>query len=189
MSYDPTFLDQGESEALFTYLCENTNLTSPAQIGDLTMDHGLHTFTNPELTGFDKLSELFGPRSVWTPKLQLVKERIRAITGHDLCVGRCIYYPDGNSGVEFHADLPAYGDTSCIASLSLGEEREFVIRRLSDQQTRSMVLASGSLLVMGENFQHDFQHSLPRSDRYKNPRINITFRSYGWATSQELRSP
>ena len=181
MSYDPDFLDPRESQSLFRFLCEDTSLTQSAQIGELTLDYGLHFYADQDLTGFDKLAEAWGPRTAWPKELRPVKDRIHQLTGYDLRVCRCVYYPDGNAGVDFHSDLPAYGDTSCIASLSLGEEREFLIRRQSDKKTRSIVLASGSLLIMGQNFQTEFEHALPTSNRYANPRINLTFRCYGWS--------
>ena len=56
----------------------------------------------------------------------------------------------------FHRDLPAYGDTSAIASLSLGAEREFIFRKTTNPDERFAIpLISGSLLFMGKGCQEN----------------------------------
>ncbi len=96
-------------------------------------------------------------------------------------VARCVYYRDGSEGVGFHRDLPAYGSTSVIASLSLGTEREFVFRSTSDPAERFAIrLASGSLLLMGEGCQELYEHGLSYNENCHEARLNLTFRKYGW---------
>ena len=70
----------------------------------------------------------WGPIKLWTNKLKVLKEKIEKYTNHTFQVCVLIYYPDGNSGVDFHSDFAAFGDTSIIPSISLGEEREFKFR-------------------------------------------------------------
>ncbi|MBT5048063.1 MAG: hypothetical protein HOM58_06130 [Rhodospirillaceae bacterium] len=62
-----------------------------------------------------------------------------------------------------------------------GEEREFAFRSLENEDDiYRLDLKSGSLLVMGKGCQENYQHALPYNDEYKNPRINLTFRPFGW---------
>ena len=95
-------------------------------------------------------------------------------------VARCIYYKDGSEGADFPGDLPAFGPTSAVASLSLGAEREFVFRSTSDAARRfSIHLSPGSLLFVGEGCQEIYEHALLRNERCDKPRLNLTFRKYG----------
>jgi len=92
-----------------------------------------------------------------------------------------VYYKDGSEGVSFHCDLPAYGTTSQIASLSLGAERDFDIRGVSgDSDPLTINLASGSLFFMGGGFQDLYEHALPLDEGCSQPRVSLTFRRYGW---------
>jgi alkylated DNA repair dioxygenase AlkB len=64
-----------------------------------------------------------------------------------------------------------------IASLSLGAERRFDLRRRDDHaRVSSIVLGHGSLLVMAGATQRHWQHRVARSPRALDERINLTFR-------------
>lgn len=137
-------------------------------------------FADLELTSFDALPEVWGRRAAWTSSLAAVRDRIAVQTGARFQVARCAYYENGLAGVDFHVDLPAYGTTAVIASLSLGAERQFVLRSTVDPTDQvSLSLASGSLLFMGEGCQERYEHALLR-DGCREPRVNLTFRKYGW---------
>ncbi|MFX0557696.1 alpha-ketoglutarate-dependent dioxygenase AlkB [Maribacter sp. CXY002] len=92
----------------------------------------------------------------------------------------CIFYPDGNSGIDYHSDKTAFGDTAIIPSISLGEERQFCLREKKNMSTTKLILKHGSLLVMKDGCQERFEHSLPTDVKYLKPRINLTFRKYGF---------
>jgi len=79
--------------------------------------------------------------------------------------------------VGWHADdEPELGQNPLIASLSLGHTRTFRFRHNETRRTISVVLDSGSLLVMRGSIQHEWQHCLPKTKRAVGPRINLTFR-------------
>ena len=142
---------------------------------------GVYLFADAELTSYDAFKEVWGGRSAWPVALANVRDRIQIVTGVRFPVARCVYYRDGTEGMEFHTDLPAYGSTKSIASLSLGAEREFVFRSLSDKNdTVSIMLDSGSLLYMDEGCQVRYEHGLPVRHDCEAPRLNLTFRKYGW---------
>ncbi len=183
--YLADFLRGAEAEALFSEILYGFDVTDKrVRMFDGT-EHiaktGAYLFADPELTSFDSLPEVWGQRSPWTDSLALVRDHITRQTGVRFQVARCVYYKDGSEGVDFHRDLPAYGSTSAIASLSLGAEREFVFRSTSDTAERfSIHLSSGSLLFIGEGCQELYEHALPRDALCGKPRLNLTFRKYGW---------
>jgi alkylated DNA repair dioxygenase AlkB len=68
------------------------------------------------------------------------------------------------------------GNNPYIASLSLGAARLFKFRHLKTKDTIDVVLANGSLLLMGGELQYHWRHSLPKTTKVSEPRINLTFR-------------
>jgi len=64
--------------------------------------------------------------------------------------------------------------------LSLGEERDFFLREKETLAETKIILENGSLIMMGENCQELYEHSLPTNNINKRPRINLTFRKYGF---------
>ena len=87
-------------------------------------------------------------------------------------------YRDGNDCMGWHSDdEEELGVQPTIASVSLGAERVFKIKHKHYNEQHSIVLQSGSCLIMNGFSQRDYQHSLPKQQRLKHPRINLTFRS------------
>ncbi|EAZ83195.1 alpha-ketoglutarate-dependent dioxygenase AlkB [Algoriphagus machipongonensis] len=183
-SYSPEFITQGEANSLFDHLTETldfTNHTFKLGTGEVvSVNFGKHMFMDQSLFDEDKLpAQVWGKTSVWSDQVRLIKEKVELFTGHQFQVCVCIYYPDGTSGVGFHSDFVAFGDTNYIPSLSLGEEREFVLRNKLNGKETSIELANGSLVTMGNKCQELYEHALPENPKYKNARINLTFRKYG----------
>lgn len=87
-------------------------------------------------------------------------------------------YRDGQDSMGWHSDdEPELGTNPTIASVSLGEERRFLLRRKDDHTVKhEIVLEHGSLLLMRGALQHFWQHSVPRTQKPREPRINLTFR-------------
>ena len=65
---------------------------------------------------------------------------------------------------------------AAIASLSFGAERRFLLRHKTTKHTIEFALVHGSLLVMKDQTQRYWLHSLPKMARVKEARINLTFR-------------
>jgi len=87
-------------------------------------------------------------------------------------------YHDGNEGVGWHSDdEKSLGKNTTIASLSFGSERRFSFRHKQTKEIVSLVLEHGSLLVMKDVTQANWMHSLPKSKKIINKRINLTFRT------------
>ena len=87
-------------------------------------------------------------------------------------------YRDGNDKVSWHCDdEKEFGQNPVIASISLGETRKFQIRNLDDKSQKSeFLLNSGSLIIMKDAFQHNWEHQVPVQKPVKSSRINLTFR-------------
>lgn len=124
-------------------------------------------------------SSVWGKTASWFDALKAVKNEIEVYTARAFNVAVCIIYPDGHSGVGYHSDLEAFGDTSCIPSLSLGAERTFCLREKATTKVYEQVLTNGSLLVMGKDCQRLYEHALPEDDTCEDLRVNITFRAFG----------
>ncbi|SEC42016.1 2OG-Fe(II) oxygenase superfamily protein [Tenacibaculum sp. MAR_2009_124] len=186
IKYKEVFLSEEESDTIYKELSEIKEFTKPFSMilfnGERYQEnYGKHMFMDIELFKENKLpSEIWGPSKPWTERLLVIKDRIEEETGHQFQVCVCIYYPDGNSGVDYHSDQVAFGDTSHIVSISLGEERVFHLREKLTQKVHEVVLKKGSLLLMGEHCQERYEHALPLDLNYKQPRINLTFRKFGF---------
>lgn len=84
-------------------------------------------------------------------------------------------YRNGLDAMGWHRDNEPEMDTRLIASVSLGASRSFKIRDRESKETWTVDLDHGSLLVM-ENMQENYEHSLPRRKKADCMRINLTFR-------------
>src|SRR5688572_10385137 len=85
-------------------------------------------------------------------------------------------YRDGRDSIGFHSDdEPELGINPVIASVTLGAERDFVLKhRKGEKWTRP--LSHGSLLVMGGTLQHHWKHGVAKAAGPVGERINLTFR-------------
>lgn len=185
--YYKRFLSQDESTSLFNYLINISELIQQHQSTTLTDETHEHDFGKLMFINTEEHNQnifpfsIWGHTRIWSPTMLNLKDKVEKYTSQKFGVCVCIYYPDGHSGIVYHSDLPAYGDTNFIASLSLGEERLFKFREKETQNETSMILHHGSLLIMAEKCQDQFEHSLPFDAKYKNPRINLTFRKFGYS--------
>jgi alkylated DNA repair dioxygenase AlkB len=113
----------------------------------------------------------------WLPVLLPLKEQVEAAGRHPFNSVLCNFYRNGQDSMGWHSDKePELGRNPFIASLSLGGARLFKFRHLKTNETVDVVLKSGSLLLMGGELQHHWRHSLPKSAKVDQPRINLTFR-------------
>lgn len=113
----------------------------------------------------------------WIEPLLSVKENIEKLSGHTFNSVLVTYYRNGYDNVSWHADdEPELGDAPVIASLSLGASREFQYRHKRENDSGSMTLHDGELLIMQPAFQYDWEHSVPSEYDVLAPRINLTFR-------------
>jgi alkylated DNA repair dioxygenase AlkB len=89
------------------------------------------------------------------------------------------YYRDNKDSMGFHSDdEPELGERPVIASLSLGEERTFILKHktLKAIPAVRLRLVSGSVLLMRGDTQRHWKHGIPKESRRCGPRVNLTFR-------------
>lgn len=86
-------------------------------------------------------------------------------------------YRNGMDHVSPHADdEPELDPSACIASLSLGADRDFVLKNIATGHKWTTPMPHGSVLVMGPGVQQDYLHWLPQRRRCLDERVNLTFR-------------
>ncbi|REH56261.1 2-oxoglutarate-Fe(II)-dependent oxygenase superfamily protein [Tenacibaculum gallaicum] len=186
ISYSPNFLTKKEATKLFQQLTSFSELTNMMEM-KLPSDEVIkYNFGKLMFVDSDLIKKNVFQKSAWGnvmkwPEYMLpIKKQIQEHTGLEFKTCVCIYYPDGNSGVNYHSDEMAFGDTDVIPSISLGEERMFYLRENKTMIESKILLEHGSLLVMEDGCQEYYEHSLPENPKYLNPRVNLTFRKYGF---------
>lgn len=184
--YLPDFLTPSESEDLFTWIDSNCNddFTNELRMEDGSvhhLDYEKVMFVEPELVSDELWDQSHGARIAWPDSIRWVKDKVEEAFGCEFDVGVCLRYPNGNAGIDYHADFQSFGSVDVIPSLSLGESREFLLRRKLDHLEEVRVnLAHGSLIVMGKGCQEEYEHALPVDADKTGTRINITFRQFDW---------
>lgn len=114
----------------------------------------------------------------WTTDLLQLKAKVEAVTRRSYNSCLLNLYHDGEEGMAWHSDdEKTLEPDGAIASLSLGAERKFSFRHRKTNQTLSVQLETGSLLVMHGPTQTNWVHALPKTKRVTRPRINLTFRT------------
>jgi len=113
----------------------------------------------------------------WTKELLELKTLVESQTGSVFNSCLLNLYHHGNEGMGWHSDNEkSINPNSPIASLSLGAARKFSFKHQQTKESISMMLETGSLLVMHPPTQLHWHHSLPKSKKILAPRINLTFR-------------
>ncbi|MEO6358412.1 MAG: alpha-ketoglutarate-dependent dioxygenase AlkB [Ferruginibacter sp.] len=115
---------------------------------------------------------------IWTKELLELKKIIEALTGETFNSCLLNLYHDGNEGMSWHSDdETSLGTNTAIASVSFGAERKFSFKHKKSKQAVTILLETGSLLLMKGTTQTHWLHSLPKTTLIKKPRINLTFRT------------
>lgn len=115
---------------------------------------------------------------VWTNELLVLKKLTEEITGAKFNSCLLNLYHNGDEGMAWHSDdEKSLGKHTTIASLSFGAERKFSFKHKKTKELVSVLLESGSLLVMKDATQTNWLHRLPLTKKISQPRINLTFRT------------
>ena len=114
----------------------------------------------------------------WTDHLIQLKALAEEKSGETFNSCLLNLYHNGDEGMAWHSD----GETDlkkngAIASLSFGAERKFAFKHKQTKETISLILESGSLLIMKDETQTNWLHRLPPTKLIAKPRINLTFRT------------
>jgi alkylated DNA repair dioxygenase AlkB len=142
----------------------------------------------------------------WNEELLRLKEVVEIATEMSFNSVLLNLYRDGSDSMGWHADdEPELGERPCIASVSLGAERTFRLKKrplgkalrkadpipsgvgqpTHSPESISIPLGNGSLLVMMGESQKRWNHSLPKTKRAVGERINLTFRLIDLSESRD----
>ncbi len=115
----------------------------------------------------------------WNKGLLFLKEQIEKIANVNFNSVLMNWYRDGEDYINWHADAEKeLGQNPIIASVNFGATRRFLIRRNDDNSIKlEFPLKHGTLLIMKQDLQHFWQHSVPKEKKVKQTRINLTFRT------------
>ena len=115
----------------------------------------------------------------WTETLKAIKEHLEVFSDEQFNSCLLNYYHDGSEGMGWHSDNEVMmKKNAAIASISLGATRKFNFRHNVSNETKSVFLESGSLIMMKGDVQTYWKHNLPVSKKVLAPRINLTFRYF-----------
>jgi alkylated DNA repair dioxygenase AlkB len=115
----------------------------------------------------------------WTQALLDIKSRVETAARTDFNSVLLNYYRDHRDSMGLHSDDELeLGDRPILASLSLGEERTFILKHKREKTLKPvrLNLASGSLLLMKGETQRYWKHGIDKETRPCGPRVNLTFR-------------
>ncbi|GAA4161183.1 alpha-ketoglutarate-dependent dioxygenase AlkB [Chryseobacterium ginsenosidimutans] len=179
LEYTPHFLSEKEASKLEERLLNETPWKQNTQkMYDKTV-------LTPRLTAWygnnSKAYHLGGNEFIvnqWSPELLNLKLKIEKFSGYKFNSVLLNLYRDGNDSVAWHRDKESeLGNRPVIASLSLGQTRNFDFRNVDNHQKKySLALKNGSLLIMKGDLQVNWEHRIAKSTKQMKPRINLTFR-------------
>lgn len=177
--YYGTVMSQTEANHYFNELYNNIEWRH-----DEAVVFGKHIITNRKVAWYgDKefdytYSNTTKKALPWTNELRQLKKLAEEKT--EATYNSCLLnlYHDGNEGMAWHSDSEKMlQKNGAIASLTFGAERKFYFKHKASNNTTSLILEHGSLLVMKDETQTHWLHRLPPSSTIKRPRINLTFRT------------
>jgi alkylated DNA repair dioxygenase AlkB len=114
----------------------------------------------------------------WTAELVAIKQIAEEQNGDTFNSCLLNLYHNGEEGMGWHSDNEtSLQSKATIVSFSFGAERKISFKHKSTNETVSLLLEHGSLLIMKDITQTHWLHSLPKSKKVSGARINLTFRS------------
>lgn len=178
LEYREHFLDPKEADQL------KKHLLSTVPWKQRTQKMYDKTVLTPRLTAWYSDKKIFEPAdntsdtNPWTPELISLKERVEKEFGYQFNGVLLNLYRDHNDSVAWHRDKESkYGKRPIIASISLGQTRNFDFRKVDHHQSKySLPLPHGSLLIMKGDLQEHWEHRIAKSSIPMKERINLTFR-------------
>lgn len=113
----------------------------------------------------------------WTKPLLSIKSKIEPLAQTNFNSVLLNLYRDGNDSISWHTDAEKeLGINPIIASVNFGATRKFQLRHKNTKEKIELQLSHGSLLIMGGQMQHYWQHQVPKTKQVVTERINLTFR-------------
>ena len=119
----------------------------------------------------------------WNAGLFRLKQHIEQLVGHPFNTCLANLYDNGSQGMGWHSDdepalVTERGLETVVASLSFGATRKFSFKHKTKAEKVDLLLQSGQLIVMRGQTQTYWKHTLAKSTKILEPRINLTFRCF-----------
>lgn len=177
--YYPNFFSAEKADELFNLLFEQT----PWQQDTISVYGKNHP--QPRLTALYgnegkpyKYANIIMNPHPWNATLMYIKELVDEKAGQTFTTVLLNLYRNERDSNGWHADNEKeLGRNPIIASITLGEERNFQIKHNSKKEAKqNLILKHGSLILMKEGSQIHYKHQIPKASSPKKPRINLTFR-------------
>jgi alkylated DNA repair dioxygenase AlkB len=178
LHYIPNFFNVEDTKKLFDLLNEEINWSNEELI---LFGRKIELTRKVAFCGDKGLSYTYSNRlksaAEWPPVLESVKKIVSDYL--EVSFNACLlnFYHNGMEGMGWHSDNEKeLLEHATIASISLGDSRDFVFKHKNSKQKIRIHLDNGSLLVMRGTIQSHWLHTLPKTKKSVNPRINLTFR-------------
>lgn len=176
--YYGKILSSEEAENYFKILMENVPWKNDGMV-----IFGKHIVTSRKIAWFANENNSYTYSNTtkkalpWTKELLELKSLVEKFSKTEFNSCLLNLYHSGEEGLGWHSDNEKIlGENPIIASLSLGAERKFMLKHKISKKNISLTPENGSLLVMKDETQQNWLHSLPKTKKVKSPRINLTFR-------------
>ena len=178
VNYFGSILDPKTSADYFNYLFNHVEWKN-----DEVIIYGKHITTKRKIAWYGDKNYHYSYSNTtkqalpWTAELLELKALVedKAQVTFNSCLINL--YHDGDEGIAWHSDDEYSLDSNAsIASLSFGAQRKFSFKHKTSKEMVSLALEAGSLLIMKDETQTHWLHSLPKTTKVSEPRINLTFR-------------
>jgi alkylated DNA repair dioxygenase AlkB len=179
LEYKENFLSREEADLLKNQLLQTASWEQRTQkMYDKTVLTPRLTAWYGDTKSYDSADNNTTRRNEWTRELYALKARIEKEFGYQFNGVLLNLYRDNNDSVAWHRDKESrYGKRPVIASISLGQTRNFDFRKKDHHQSKySLPLPHGSLLIMKGDLQEHWEHRIAKSTLLMKERINLTFR-------------
>jgi alkylated DNA repair dioxygenase AlkB len=114
----------------------------------------------------------------WFEELEQLKSLVEEKSDESYNACLLNFYHTGFEGMSWHSDTEKeLKPNAAIACLSFGAQRKFSFKHKTSKDLVSLFLQTGSLLIMKEDTQKYWLHSLPTTTKIALPRISLTFRT------------
>lgn len=179
LTYQPAWLEPHAADELFGSLVEEVEWErhSITMFGRTVPQPRLLQFQGDRDVRYRYSGATYTARP-WHPLVARIRDRLERECGERFNSVLLNLYRDGRDSMGWHADdEPELGPEPVIASISLGSARRFMLRRSDDRSSKIEISpAHGSLIVLGGDVQHHWQHQVPRTRKTVGARVNLTFR-------------
>lgn len=119
------------------------------------------------------------PMLPWNPLIKNLRDRIELESGISTNSCLALKYRDGHDSLGLHKDKELIFPNNVVITVSLGQERTFVVERNSDKHKVRTVLRSGDLCLQAYDTQLHYRHGVFKEKKVEASRYALTFRELG----------